>query len=561
MLLLAVCAMSCASPSVYSDTGNLPEYDVSGDAILALEKEFVEEFPHRHSGQPNNLRAAQYLEQRLNDAGLTCEIQEWEVVNYGRPTDMNNTVCTLDGRSDEEVVLVSHHDQAPMTEFGADNDGSGVAVMVHLAELMAKGPTPKRAVVFLFSDGEEYGMLGARHYLEAHTDRTKIVAAISLDNVGKELYRGMLLHPISQFKGIAPLWLSIAAKDAAVNRGESKPVMYGPIDIALAQSVPVSFTDQGPFIAAGIPAIGISGYVPNKGKAEHWATYHTTGDVTAIQDPETLEEAGRIAESLLGYLAEASSVQTGTGPFLLLDKKGTHISGVLLYAIFFSVAFAYFVGSLRLGSRFRGGVTGHKGAILHFAFVWASVSLGFLSLRLMVDVGIIEEYALYPATSKDQALSNPDYLVIALFLALSILAFFGVRNLWRRLGRESTVEFPQTKSVALSVVGVAALYIIYINPFSLLFLLPIAAWTLIRGRKGLARIWDIILFLAGGAYLWAVVWYFGWEILHTKLAILWYLILMFSTPMVSIPTTLMITAVLAAGLSMLIRPPGPLKRI
>lgn len=44
-------------------------------------------------------------------------------------------------------------------------------------------------------------------------------------------------------------------------------------------------------------------------------------------------------------------------------------------------------------------------------------------------------------------------------------------------------------------------------------------------------------------------------ILRNDFAILWYLRMMFSTGMISFPTAVAITAIVAAGLSMIVNPP------
>jgi len=119
----------------------------SGKQALATEAEFVEQFPYRHSGAPNNKLAAEWLRDRFTSQGLDCTTDEWEIVNYSQPVQLRNVVCELDGESPQQILVVAHHDQSPDTIQGADNDGSGIAILLQLAEILASEPTPRYSLV------------------------------------------------------------------------------------------------------------------------------------------------------------------------------------------------------------------------------------------------------------------------------------------------------------------------------------------------------------------------------------------------------------------------------
>lgn len=178
----------------------------SGDAALSFVTEFVERFPDRDSGQPNNKKAAEWLRARFESYGLMTRVDRWEIVNYSRQVQMQNVIGILPGKSSRAIVVVAHLDQSPDTEQGADNDGSGIAVLMQLARIFAAEPTPPYTMVFVASDGEEYGMLGTRHYVRTHPAPDSIIAALSLDNVGKKFYQGLRMDPRGQFRGYGALW-------------------------------------------------------------------------------------------------------------------------------------------------------------------------------------------------------------------------------------------------------------------------------------------------------------------------------------------------------------------
>jgi len=77
---------------------------------------------------------------------------------------IRNVVATIGPAEGRHLLLVSHYDSTP-TGPGASDDGIGVASMIEVAALM-RGQALKRPVTFLFDEGEEAGLIGARAFLE-----------------------------------------------------------------------------------------------------------------------------------------------------------------------------------------------------------------------------------------------------------------------------------------------------------------------------------------------------------------------------------------------------------
>jgi hypothetical protein len=162
----------------------------------------------------------------------------------------------------------------------------------------------------------------------------------------------------------------------------------------------------------------------------------------------------------------------------------------------------------------------------------------------------------YPATTKDPYLLNPRWPAVVLFLlGLGLFIFLGRWLVRRYAGHLPVPAFGVTKSFALFVVGLGGVYVLALNPFSLLFFTPLLFWFLIGGRKGPGKVLDILFFILGGLVVYALIYFFGFVRLRYDFAMLWYLLNMFSTRMISFPTAAVITAIIAAGLSMLVRLP------
>ena len=69
---------------------------------------------------------------------------------------------------------------------GADDDASGTAVLLDIAERFATAPPPRRSIVFISHNAEEGGLLGSRYFTQNPTvPLDSIVAAHNMDMLGK----------------------------------------------------------------------------------------------------------------------------------------------------------------------------------------------------------------------------------------------------------------------------------------------------------------------------------------------------------------------------------------
>ncbi len=208
-LILGTACQAVPEPQIAYDPAALR---FSGEQAFALETEYVNLFPDRQNGKPNNRLAVEWFVQRLSTLGWDCQVDEWEVISYSQPVKLNNGVCRLPGKSDREILVVAHQDIAVTTSQGADNDAAGVAILAHLAEIFAEEGQPAYTLVFVSTDGEELGMAGTGRYMWTHPDPSKIIAGFSLDNLGRPYYDGMKIEMIGQYHGYTPIWLPLTVR-------------------------------------------------------------------------------------------------------------------------------------------------------------------------------------------------------------------------------------------------------------------------------------------------------------------------------------------------------------
>ena len=129
----------------------------------------------RGLGSDGLARAGHYIAEQFREAGLQpvggTYIQPWrqEVPDLGQVT-MANVMGMIPGSdaklSSEPVVLGAHYDHLGTNEEsgeffpGADDNASGISVLIEVARKLARAFTPQRPILFVAFTGEESGLLG-----------------------------------------------------------------------------------------------------------------------------------------------------------------------------------------------------------------------------------------------------------------------------------------------------------------------------------------------------------------------------------------------------------------
>jgi hypothetical protein len=116
----------------------------------------------------------------------TARVFGYNVVGVVRGTDP--------ALKDQAVLVDAHYDHlgigTPVAGDsiynGADDDGSGTVAVLEIARALARGPAPKRTVIFLTTTGEELGLLGTRWYLRHPVvPLTQMVANLEIEMIGR----------------------------------------------------------------------------------------------------------------------------------------------------------------------------------------------------------------------------------------------------------------------------------------------------------------------------------------------------------------------------------------
>ena len=103
------------------------------------------------------------------------------------PANDDNVLGQLPGSgNDPPVLMLGGHLDSVLDGPGLNDNGSGVATLLALAEMVASRPDREWTVRFAFWGAEEFGVLGSNAYVESLSvaERDRILAYVNLDMVG-----------------------------------------------------------------------------------------------------------------------------------------------------------------------------------------------------------------------------------------------------------------------------------------------------------------------------------------------------------------------------------------
>jgi hypothetical protein len=171
----------------------------------------------RETGSEGALMAADYLEERIHDLGLkpvTAEgdyTQEFSFkprrdphseIEFGTASDSSlnarNVLGLIDNGGKRTVIIGAHYDHLgmggegslyrgePEIHNGADDNASGVAVLLKLAKMLKEQPEGQDNYLVVFFSGEEMGLLGSNYFAKnPPLDLQEVPYMINLDMVGR----------------------------------------------------------------------------------------------------------------------------------------------------------------------------------------------------------------------------------------------------------------------------------------------------------------------------------------------------------------------------------------
>jgi hypothetical protein len=255
-------------------------------------------FGQRYTGSPGWAKGVDYIAWTLQQTtGRTPVRDRWIDPMHG--IEFENVSLTLPGKSPHRLLLACHHDTKkceghpdPAHNFyfvGANDSGSGVGLLLALAEHLAREPH-EATIELVFFDGEECldfkwdeskALFGSRRYVARERAREqeargKIRAMVLLDMVGaKELSIDEDTNSDPELRRI----FRAAARASGHERW------------FFARQQPAR-DDHVPFLDAGIPAIDLIDLADNP-------QWHTANDTLEHVSARSLQIVGEVVLTAL----------------------------------------------------------------------------------------------------------------------------------------------------------------------------------------------------------------------------------------------------------------------
>ncbi len=312
MLILS----SCSGDSSSSDSSE----EVSPKEVTADEEKYFSadsaysyiarqvSFGPRVPNTEGHKACKEWLVNKLGSMGLKVVEQETTVTAHdGTELNITNIIASINPDQAERILLLAHWDTRPIADYdadahlrnkpilGADDGGSGVAVLLEVARQLQKRGT-SLGIDILLADAEDYGTsnndeswcLGSAYWSKnPHIPNYKAKFGILLDMVGA---KGAKFRWETFSKIHAPELL-VAVWDTAARLGYTSLFIQADGAALTDDHVPVIKN-------LGIPTIDIVNYDPNRshGFGEHW---HTHNDNLENIDPSVLSAVGHTLMTFL----------------------------------------------------------------------------------------------------------------------------------------------------------------------------------------------------------------------------------------------------------------------
>jgi hypothetical protein len=261
----------------------------------------------RHSNNPGNNLAADYIEQKLTSYGLTVFNQSYSSI--GR-----NVYAVQTGTNfpNQRYIICAHYDDMPPGPIapGADDNASGTATVLEAARLLSNYPS-KYTIVYALWDEEEQGLLGSQNYVyQALATNEDIQGVINIDMIGWDSDDDM------------KLWVNTRDTANSVYLSDMTVQVNTSYQIGLDPQVlnPGSGSDNLVFWYFGFSAIGVEELY-----GIDWNDYyHTTEDKI---DKFNLAYFHRCAKMVIGTLAALAELS----PSSTIDSQTDIVHQYLLF--------------------------------------------------------------------------------------------------------------------------------------------------------------------------------------------------------------------------------------
>lgn len=280
----------------------------------------------RTMGSPDEQKALKFAVEKFKSFG--CDTAYIMPMTYTATVNTNSGVAVgiKKGFTKRVIVIGGHIDSDKPETPGANDNGSGSAVVLEVARVLAKHDL-KSTIVFALFGGEEQGLEGSKYFVDFFPEIDSVVLMLNVD-----MANGLGLIEINTHtsRHNGPRWLVEATID------EFKKLGYeGLIYPTQSQALGLPFySDHKSFIERGIPAIGLI--------TDFNTPIHTPQDNIDNFDPRGLKRSGDLVIKLV------ERFDSGV-PQVKSEKYWLYLLGTIpiflpIWALYIFIGFSVLVG-------------------------------------------------------------------------------------------------------------------------------------------------------------------------------------------------------------------------
>lgn len=161
----------------------------------------IAEKPHNY-GSLEKENVKNYIISTIEKYGYKAILQKGPLIKNEKLSDFSyktvfaiveNIYVEIPGKTQDKIAIVTHYDSVPFGPGAADNStavASNLANFEKVCKDIQKGIIPLNSIIFIFTDAEEMGLLGAEYFTKNYEEIYKISLVLNLDargNKGKNI--------------------------------------------------------------------------------------------------------------------------------------------------------------------------------------------------------------------------------------------------------------------------------------------------------------------------------------------------------------------------------------
>jgi hypothetical protein len=260
-------------------------------------------------GSADHDRVRDYVLAEFARLGLTPQTQAGTGVFRRYTGKVENIVARLPGSASTRPVMLAAHYDSTRRGPGAGDDAHGVAVLLETLRVLGQSARLRNDVIFLVTDGEEAGMLGAALFMNGHPWRGEPGVVLNFEARGTG--GAATMFETSQNNA----WL-VHALRTAVPAANATSFAY-----EVYRRMP-NDTDLSVFKRDGLAGM-------NFAFIEHPEWYHRPQDDAAHLDLRSVQEQGRYALALTREFGARDLNQPPSGDAVYFP---TRLTGLIVYS-------------------------------------------------------------------------------------------------------------------------------------------------------------------------------------------------------------------------------------